>query len=267
MSLIQRIVNRRVEDIINQGLRLGLTQAVGTGNWTVFGAEPERTIVVTGYVLSTNAASPVLVTLSYLSVDGNTATPFATGYIQAGQSISCQYTMGDERYGLPGESLVLTVGSTSGSVAYTVNARQIGEKVPLGYIERGGAPAHSFPPKGTTYGTPNFGWPCGGNSPQTLVIATTALPGALVGSSYSLPLFAQYGTPPYTWAVTYGTLPSGFSLSSGGILSGTASSPGSSLFTVTVTDSASASITQSLSLVSVASFGNLNAGRGESTFT
>jgi len=71
-----------------------------------------------------------------------------------------------------------------------------------------------------------------------LSITTTSLPVAVVGTAYSQTIAATGGVPPYTWAVTGGALPAGISLDpSTGQLSGTPSKPGTSGFTVQVTDS------------------------------
>jgi hypothetical protein len=72
---------------------------------------------------------------------------------------------------------------------------------------------------------------------SSLAVVTSALPGATVGASYSQTLSASGGVLPYTWAITTGSLPAGLSLSSSGAITGTPSSPGSSTFTVEVTDS------------------------------
>jgi len=72
---------------------------------------------------------------------------------------------------------------------------------------------------------------------SSLAVVTSALPGATVGASYSQTLSASGGVLPYTWAITTGSLPAGLSLSSSGAITGTPSSPGSSTFTVQVTDS------------------------------
>lgn len=84
------------------------------------------------------------------------------------------------------------------------------------------------------------------NDPQalTLVIQAlavgTGLPGGTVLQAYSQTLTVTGGTGPYTWALTSGTLPPGLSLSSGGVISGTPAQVGSFSFTVTATDSLSA---------------------------
>src|SRR6185369_2322799 len=68
------------------------------------------------------------------------------------------------------------------------------------------------------------------------------------GTAYSQTLAASGGSPPYTWTVAIGSLPSGLSLSASGTISGTPGSPGTSSFTVKVTDGASLSTTAAPSL-------------------
>ena len=76
-----------------------------------------------------------------------------------------------------------------------------------------------------------------------LSITTTSLPDGKIGTSYSQTLAASGGTPPYTWARTAGSLPPGLALS-GAIISGTPTTPGTYSFTIQVSDSASATATQ-----------------------
>jgi hypothetical protein len=59
---------------------------------------------------------------------------------------------------------------------------------------------------------------------------------------------ANGGKPPYTWSLIAGALPPGLTLSASGTITGTPTAPGTSSFTVQVTDSASATITQMLTL-------------------
>ena len=77
--------------------------------------------------------------------------------------------------------------------------------------------------------------------PPPLAITTAStLPQGVVGTAYSQTLAATGGIPPYTWSVATGSPPAGLTLAaSTGILSGTPSSPGSSTFTVRVSDSQS----------------------------
>ena len=72
----------------------------------------------------------------------------------------------------------------------------------------------------------------------TLAIATSTLPAANIGVSYTTSIVATGGVSPYSFAVTTGALPTGLVLSSTGVVSGTPSAAGSFTFTITVTDSA-----------------------------
>lgn len=85
-------------------------------------------------------------------------------------------------------------------------------------------------------------------------IITTLLPNAVENKAYSAQVQATGGTTPYTWSILSGSLPAWASLdSSTGIISGTApSSAGSTTFTIEVTDNASSTATQSLTLNVVA---------------
>ena len=66
---------------------------------------------------------------------------------------------------------------------------------------------------------------------------------------YSQTIGVSGGTAPLTFAQTGGTLPTGLSLSSAGVLAGTPTTVGSSTFTVTATDSAGASASQSYTVL------------------
>ena len=89
------------------------------------------------------------------------------------------------------------------------------------------------------------------SAPGALEVTTTSLPGATVGTPYSQGLGASGGSDTgYTWAITAGSLPDWASLNSGsGVISGTPTDiTGTSDFTVQVTDSASDTATQPLSI-------------------
>ena len=85
-------------------------------------------------------------------------------------------------------------------------------------------------------------------APQALNITTLSLPGGVVGVSYSQGLSAIGGIGGYTWSTLSGFLPAGLSLSAAGTIGGTPSAPGTSNFTVQVTDSANASASKLLSI-------------------
>jgi hypothetical protein len=72
----------------------------------------------------------------------------------------------------------------------------------------------------------------------TLQVTTATVPGALAGEPYSATLAASGGVAPYTWSLASGSLPAGLTLDpSTGTITGTPASPGTSTFTVAVTDS------------------------------
>ena len=73
-----------------------------------------------------------------------------------------------------------------------------------------------------------------------LAITTTTLPHGIVGVPYAASLTATGGTGPYTWSLASGSLPNGLGLAPNGAITGTPTGPpGSSAFTVTVTDASS----------------------------
>jgi large repetitive protein len=83
-----------------------------------------------------------------------------------------------------------------------------------------------------------------------LVIPACPAPVAVTGQSYSSPVQASLGRPPYTWAIGTGTLPAGVSLNpQSGIVSGTPSQAGTAEFTLRVTDAASATATRACSVI------------------
>jgi hypothetical protein len=89
-----------------------------------------------------------------------------------------------------------------------------------------------------------------GNTPPPLSITTQTLPSATTGSTYSSPLAASGGVPPYSWAISSGSLPDGFSLGPNtGVLSGTTAQIGTFAFQATVTDSQTHESTASLSIL------------------
>jgi hypothetical protein len=69
-----------------------------------------------------------------------------------------------------------------------------------------------------------------------LIITTSTLSPATTGTSYSQPLAATGGLPPYTWTIATGQLPAGLSLSAAGTISGIPTTPASSTFTVQLLD-------------------------------
>lgn len=72
-----------------------------------------------------------------------------------------------------------------------------------------------------------------------LKIATAALPPAVTGTAYYVPLFAEGGTLPYRWRVSSGTLPAGIELDgTHGMLRGMATASGTAQVGLSVSDAA-----------------------------
>ncbi len=90
-------------------------------------------------------------------------------------------------------------------------------------------------------GTPTSCYPA-------LSLATTSVPPATAGASYSVSLAANGGQPPYTWSFGQSSLPQGFSISSSGDLTGTPSAAGTYTFNVVLSDSLKSNVTGALTL-------------------
>lgn len=91
-----------------------------------------------------------------------------------------------------------------------------------------------------------------GNKASPLNMATSSLASGTVGVGYNAHLIATGGTPPYRWSLASGTLPALLYLIPG-YIAGVPNSAGTSNFTLKVTDSASATATQSFALTIVPS--------------
>jgi hypothetical protein len=126
-------------------------------------------------------------------------------------------------------AITYTYPYTSGSAAWTWASTNIQTG------DYGGNPKWAFVPR---------------TAATNPTITTSSLSGGTVGVSYSQTVSAIDGTTPYTWSISSGTLPTGLTInSSSGAITGTPSgSPGTAMFTVLVTDNASATDTQDLSI-------------------
>lgn len=83
----------------------------------------------------------------------------------------------------------------------------------------------------------------------SLLVSTTVLPGAMLGTFYNQSLIAAGGSPPYTWSVATGSLPVGLSLDpNSGVISGVPQIAGTFSFTVRVRDSMGSTATAALSI-------------------
>jgi hypothetical protein len=80
-------------------------------------------------------------------------------------------------------------------------------------------------------------------------VMTVALPNGTNGVAYNQTLAAFGGQPPYSWTNISGALPPGLTLATNGVISGTPTNSGMFYFTVQVTDAASNTATQLLTLM------------------
>lgn len=158
MSLSQKIVSRSYQDIINEGLKTTVTgtKAGAVTNSSILDLPDNRFFILTGYNLSTDSATAILVSILFKK-DAVTAELFK-GYIALGSGVNHVYVPGDWRYGDLGYDLVIT--TSGGNVAYTVDGRISSSPTPLGYIEHDGSPAHTQPwfpdPAGANRGQSEF---------------------------------------------------------------------------------------------------------------
>ncbi|MEW5767239.1 MAG: putative Ig domain-containing protein [bacterium] len=164
--------------------------------------------------------------------------------------------------GTVGTAYYQTVSATGGTTPYTWSI--LSGSLPPGLSLTSGTPNATISGTPTTAGTYNFTVRVTDAASQTndqplsiiinpagLNITTTSLPGGRVGTTYSQTVSATGGTTPYTWSILSGSLPPGLSLTSGtpnATIFGTPTTAGTYNFTVRVTDAASQTDDQPLSI-------------------
>jgi hypothetical protein len=154
---------------------------------------------------------------------------------------------------LPGVSVTFTAPVSGASGIFTGNANTFnaqtdssGDATVAGLYANGVAGAYAVVASvaGIT-GTASFTLT---NSASQLTITTSSLPGAIVGTPYSIALSAQGGIGPYSWSKS-GSLPAGLTFGTGGLISGTPTAAGSASFMVTVSDSSGQTASETLNLL------------------
>lgn len=144
MSLIHKITSRRQEDLINEGLRLSLTNHVAAGTDQVIYTVPDtRNLIIKGIVLTCDSATPRWVTINLKPSAGASIEIFGA-YVCSASPVSYMVPYGDEHYGELGYSLTITF-SGGGNVGYFISARLSSVATAIGYVEHDGAVGHSAP--------------------------------------------------------------------------------------------------------------------------
>jgi len=170
--------------------------------------------------------------------------------------------------GKVGASYSQTLTITGGTPPYTFTTSA--GSLPPGIALKGTALAAVLSGKPTTTGSYTFTIQVADSASATaaqqftiaitgLVITTSGLPSAGVGTAYSYTVPAE-GTAPYTWTIAQGSLPGGLTLDkSSGTISGTPTAAGTSNVTIQVTDSTDAAATAAFTLTVIsASFTGLS---------
>lgn len=139
MSLIYTIMTRSMQDLINEGDKLVMTGFMNSGaDQVIQAAAADRGFIVTGFSMTTNNATPVLVSLGFKS-GGSAQLPFFEGYVGAASGVNRDFALGAWVNGGAGYNLVI---STQDTVYYTINMRSTAIKVGIGYVESDNATGH-----------------------------------------------------------------------------------------------------------------------------
>ena len=174
---------------------------------------------------------PALPTI-YVSISPSTQTN-----IDQGQSVQFTATVENDP---SGSGVTWTISGTGGTGAVTGNFTNV-TTTSATYNAQGPVP-DSLPVLVTATSIANAGQ---SNSTVVVVyppltITTTTLPNATPDVNYTAILQAKGGAGGLTWSLAAGALPTGLSLSTSGVISGFPTVPGTSTFTVQVSDSSTA---------------------------
>jgi hypothetical protein len=136
MSIAITVKARNQSDLINEGARIAVDDVQGAAtDAVVLPVSDERALIVTGFTLSTDEASPIRVSLGFKDGTDPTAT-FWTGFVSQGGPVVREYAAENWYRGALGHSVVIT---TTGNVAFTLDMKTTSWPAELGYLHRVGA--------------------------------------------------------------------------------------------------------------------------------
>jgi uncharacterized protein (TIGR03437 family) len=207
-------------DNINVNVATNATPATRTGNVT-FTYNQVSPVLVIGYTIT-----------QYARLLFSTPSPLPLGVVGVAYSVALQATGGsgiNRSFAIPSGSLppgLAFSGQTISGTPTLPGASAFAAQV-TDHDGFSGAPFSAIQNYAMTVVPP-------------VSITAGALPGAIVGLSYSAALAATGGVPPYSWSLASGTLPSGLFLNpTAGTISGTPAlnAQGSYAFTIRAADS------------------------------
>ncbi|MBV7537867.1 putative Ig domain-containing protein [Duganella sp. sic0402] len=215
------------------------------------GATPAGLSLSSAGLLSGTPTASGPYSFTVTATDSSTATPFTasqtySGRVGAGAPVAAAFST-TVAYGSSANNINLVLsGGTPTSLSLVSNAAHgvasVSGTTTISYTPTAGyAGADSF-----TYNASNaFGTSARATvsimvSAPTLTLAPTTLAQPQLNLAYSQQLTAAGGMAPYTYAVTSGATPSGLTLSGAGLLAGTPTASGPYSFTVTASDSSTA---------------------------
>ncbi len=221
--------------------------------WSIAGTPPPGLAFNNGNLTGTPTAAGTF-SFSVTVQDTQQLSASASFSITIWDPVTITSTLADTPLvtGQPFNFTVTTIGGKP-----TVTLTLIGGALPPGLTFVNGVIS------GTPTGTGNFSFTIqaidglGNATTQTstlrvvapLTVTTTTLPSGTVGTAYTAAVAATGGVAPLgTWSLSQGSLPAGLTLSPDGVISGTPTAPGTSTFTVRITDAANTATTRQLTI-------------------
>jgi hypothetical protein len=226
---------------------LASTGGTGAVTWTISAGSLPSPLMLTGAFIS--GTPPTAGTYSFTVKATDSATPpqvktQALTIVVATPLVISTTTLPNAVANSPYTQTLASTGGT-GAVTWTISAGSLPSGLTLSGASISGTPATAGSYPFTAQTTDSASPPQVKTQSLTIVVAsplvisTTSLPNAVVGSSYSQTLASTGGTAPVAWAITSGLLPAGLSLAAAtGTIGGTPNTTGTYGFTVKATDSA-----------------------------